>query len=134
MNITKNISEWIPVFNSKHIFYIIENCAVICARGLFSSFWKKSIFRSSRNSFDKNRMHYAQSRQIKKGLLRPNMLTTRANLVALFSSWIKKTFKPVQTHGEKILELFFHWSVLLTSFGEVRDWQIEEGETRKGKR
>jgi hypothetical protein len=31
-------------------------------------------------------MHYAQSRQIKKGLLRPNMLTTRANLVALLAS------------------------------------------------
>lgn len=31
-------------------------------------------------------MLYAQSRQIKMGLLRPNMLSTRANLVAVLAS------------------------------------------------
>lgn len=52
---------------------------------LFSE--KKNLFSESfRNSFYKDHMHYAQSRQIKMGLLRPNMLSTRANLVAVLAS------------------------------------------------
>lgn len=69
------------------VLYIMENCAVICDHGAFSSFLKKNLFSESfRNSFYKDHMHYAQSRQIKMGLLRPNMLSTRANFVAVLAS------------------------------------------------
>lgn len=65
----------------------MENFDVICDHGTFSSFLKTNLFSESfRNSFYKDHMHYAQSRQIKMGLLRPNMLSTRANLVAVLAS------------------------------------------------
>lgn len=69
------------------VLYIMENCSVNCDHGAFSSFLKKNLFSESfRNSFYKDHMHYAQSRQIKMGLLRPNMLSTRANFVAILAS------------------------------------------------
>lgn len=76
--------------NSKYFFYIMERHTIILYHGVLSSLIKiLSISRKFQKQLYKEHMHNAQSKKIKMQLLRPTMLTTRANLVAavLASTW-----------------------------------------------